>query len=257
MVFSCPHDLKLGYWTLFRMYIRSFFSQGSFSVRYRQNIGFLFCLEPAGRKIWKKDEDLKKFYLRHLEYYNGNPFMVTLVLGAVARMEERLRDNEGIAEEDVNRFKTAVGQAIGAVGDRFFWRALRPFSLVLGLLCAYLIGVWGALVFLVMFNLPVLYLRWYWLIRGYTLGQRVVIEIKNPKIDQAANVLEAVGGMALALLIVGFLGAPDYSLSWISVETVGLFCLSFVVLQGKFPPSVFFIIFTALAVLLGRLTVGM
>jgi len=251
MVFHSPDTVKLSYWTLLQVYVRSFFSQGSFSVSYRQNIGFAFCLEPAGKKIWKTAEDLRKFYLRHLEYYNGNPFMVTLVLGAVARMEERFRDNDGITEEDISRFKAAVGQAIGSVGDRLFWRSLRPFGIVSGLLAAYLFGVWGAMVFLTVFNVPVLCLRWYWLMRGYTLGPRVVIEIRNPRLEPSVNFLETSGGILLPLLTVGFLADPGYILSWITAGTAGLFLLGFVIPREKVPPSVIFMISAALAVFFG------
>ncbi len=234
-----------------RVYLRSFFSQGSFSVTYRQNIGFAFCLEPAGQDIWRDMDERRKFYLRHLEYYNGNPFMVTLVLGAVARMEERLRDGDGISETDINRFKTAVGQAVGSVGDRLFWRTLRPFSLVLGLIAAYQLGVWGALVFLMAFNIPVFWLKWYWLVRGYTLGPRVVIEIKNPRIDPATRFMETAGTVLLALLSVGLLAAPGYRLSLVTAGAAALFLLGFILPRRRIPPSVVLIVSAVLAVFIG------
>lgn len=242
---------KLSFWTLLQIYFRSFFSQGSFSVKHRQNIGFAFCLEPAGKKIWKDREDLRKFYLRHLEFYNGNPFMVTLVLGAVARMEERLRDNDGVREEDIDRFKAAVGPAVGSVGDRFFWRTLRPFSLVLGLLVAYFAGVWGAAVFLVLFNLPVLYLRWYWLRTGYILGPKVVIEIRNPKLETADGILEILGGITIAFLITIFLAKPGYQATWVSAGVAALFLVGLFLTRRRIPPSVILFLSAALAVGMG------
>ncbi len=252
MVFHSPRDEKLSFWTLLQVYLRSFFTQGSFSISYRQNIGFAFCIEPAGIKIWKEEEARRKFYLRHLEYYNGNPFMATLVLGAVIRMEERLRDGDGIAEDDINRFKAAVGQAVGSVGDRLFWRTMRPFALTLGLIVAYIFGVAGAFVFLALFNLPVFYLKWRWLIRGYELGPRVVIEIKNPNIDFSSSFMEAAGSAVLSFLLVGFLAAPAYHLSPVALGAGALFLLRFILPQSWIPPSILFIISAALAVLMGR-----
>lgn len=82
---------QLTFKTFLKLYLRSFFLQGSFSVKYRQNIGFAFCMEPVGRILWDDREKRKAFLLRHMEYYNGNPFMITLVIGAVAKMEEMLR----------------------------------------------------------------------------------------------------------------------------------------------------------------------
>jgi len=244
---------KLSLWTLLQIYFRSFFSQGSFSVKYRQNIGFAFCLEPAGKQIWKDREDRRKFYLRHLEFYNGNPFMVTLVLGAVARMEERLRDHDGIEEEDINRFKTAVGQAVGSVGDRFFWRTLRPFMLVMGLLAACFAGAWGAAAFLVLFNLPVLYLRWHWLLAGYKLGPKVVIEIRNPRLETADGIMETLGGITIAFLVIAFLAKPVYQVSWVSAGAAVLFLFGLFLTRRRVPPSVILFLSAAIAVGMGAI----
>lgn len=242
---------KLSRWTLLRVYLRSFFSQGSFSVAHRQNIGFAFCMEPAGRKIWPDADDLRKFRLRHLEYYNGNPFMVTLVLGAVIRMEERLRDNDGVTGEDVNRFKTAVGQAVGSVGDRLFWRTLRPFSLVAGLLGAMAFGVWGAVAFLAAFNTPVFLLKWYWLVRGYTLGPRVVIEIRNPVIDPAVNAMDVAGSVLMPLIAAGMLGGAWYLSGRMAAGAAGMFLTGCVLSAAHLRPMTIFGMSVVLAVLFG------
>jgi len=76
---------SLTFLTLLNIYLRSFFFQGSFSVKDRQNIGFAFCMEPVGRVLYKNKTDRNEFNVRHLEFYNGNPFMITLVLGAVGK----------------------------------------------------------------------------------------------------------------------------------------------------------------------------
>ena len=242
----------LGFPTLVRMYLRSFFSQGSFAFSARQNIGFAYCLEPAGAQIWRDPEDLKRFYLRHLEYYNGNPFMVTLVLGAVARMEERFRDGDGVGEEDIRRFKLAVGPAVGAVGDRFFWRTLRPFGLVAGLLGAFWFGVWGIPLFLAIFNLPVLCLRWYWLVRGYSLGPRVVIEIKNHSLEKAAGIMETLGAAMLAFFLVVCMERLSGGFS-AAAGTIALFGFALIMPRKWMPPSIVMAVSALFAVVIGFL----
>ena len=104
--------------TFVRVYLRSFFIQGSFSIKFRQNVGFAFCMDPVGKVLWTENEDRRAFLNRHLEYYNGNPFMITLVLGAIAGLEEHYKNDDGITERDINGFKRAVGAATGSVGDR-------------------------------------------------------------------------------------------------------------------------------------------
>ena len=94
--------------TFLNIYIRSFFTQGSFSHRYRQNLGFAFCMEPVGKELWGNTNEYNRFIARHSEYYNGNPFMSTLVLGAVANMEEKLFHRDGVTENDIRRFKNRL-----------------------------------------------------------------------------------------------------------------------------------------------------
>ena len=208
---------------LLRVLLRSFFIQGSFSGKYRQNLGFAFCMEPVGNCLWSDREDRRKFIERHLEDYNGNPFMCTLVLGTVACLEERLRHGQG-SEAEILQYKKALGSATGAVGDRLFWGALRPFALVLGLFTAYFFGIWGALVFFVVYNTPNIALRWYWLRSGYRRGPAVVAELRNPGIERAITATELMGAAILGFMTVVILIIPASGFSWISAASVAFFC---------------------------------
>ena len=242
---------KISLKTFLSIYFRSFFLQGSFSAKYRQNLGFAFCMEPVGRELWTDIEDHKKFLKRHTEYFNGNPFMITLVLGAVAKMEERLCYQDGITEDDIQRFKRVAGQATGSAGDRLFWSNLRPFGIVLGLLLAVFYGLWGVFIFLAVFNIPTLILKWHWLNAGYKLEQKVVSEIKNHKLESAERIMEILGSALITFLSVVYLTTPDYSLNWILLSTVGLFIFSFIMLKHHFPLHTMFPLALVVAVVLG------
>lgn len=236
-----------------KVYLRSFFAQGSFSGKYRQNLGFAWCIEPAGNRIWEGSEERKKFYLRHMEYFNANPFMFPLILGAVIKMEERLHENEGVGEEDIRRFKLAVGQATGSVGDRNFWRTLRPFAIVMGLFSSYFYGLWGVAVFLALFNFPLFFLRWRWLLTGYRLGPRVVIEIKNRKLESAMSIMEILGCLVLPFLTVIFLANPPYRASWITAGVCLVFLLSIFLFRKKQLPSKVLVWSAVAAVIMGMI----
>lgn len=234
---------KLRFKTLLNIYIRSFFLQGSFSSKYCQNMGFAFCIEPAGKELWKNSEDNNKFLIRHSEYYNGNPFMITLVLGAVAKMEERLRYCDDITERDIHRFKRVAGSATGSAGDRLFWSNLRPFGIILGLLSAVFFGLWGVIVFLAVFNIPLLILKWHWLNAGYRLGPKVVKNIKDHRLESAERIMEILGSTLitfLSVLVIVNFTSPDYSVNWVLLCTVGLFIFSFIMLKHHLPIHIVF-----------------
>ena len=242
---------KMTFLTLLNIYLRSFFFQGSFSVKDRQNMGFAYCIEPVGRVLYKNITRRKEFNVRHLEFYNGNPFMITLVLGAVANMEERLRNNDGIKALDVSRFKTAVGKTTGSLGDRFFWRTLRPFGLVIGLLLAIQYGLWGILAFLAIFNVPTMYLKWHWLAAGYRLGPRIVLEIRDHSLDRISRLMETLGGLILAFLTVAFLSGRNYGLSWVTAGAIGLFVVSVILFKKRIHHSLVFSIGAGAAIVIG------
>jgi len=216
---------KLNIKTIFHVYLRSFFFQGSFSIKDRQNVGFAFCMEPVGRTLWTSPSDRAAFLLRHTEFFNGNPFMTPLVLGAVANMEERLanapdRLSGSITADDISQFKAAVGQASGSVGDRFFWRTLRPFALAVGLLGSLAFGIWGAVLFLAIFSIPTIVLRWYWIDTGYRLGPKVVIALKNRNLDRSVKLMESVGGLIIPFFSLAFFAGSPCSFHWRSNVTV-------------------------------------
>jgi len=216
---------KLSLKTFLSIYFRSFFLQGSFSAKYRQNLGFAFCMEPVGRELWTDIEDHNKFLRRHTEYFNGNPFMITL-----------------------------VGSATGSAGDRLFWSNLRPFGLVLGLLIAVFYGLWGGIIFLAVFNIPTLILKWHWLNAGYKLEQKVVSEIKNQKLESVERIMEILGSALITFLLVVYLTKLDYPLNQVLLSTVGLFIFSFIMLKNHLPLHIVFPIALAVAVALGFVT---
>ena len=115
-------------------------------------------------------------------------------------------------------------------------------------------GAWGAAAFLVLFNLPVLYLRWHWLRTGYKLGPKVVIEIRNPRLETADGLMETMGGIAIAFLVVAFLAKPAYQISWVSAGTAILFLFGlFLTTIRRIPPSVILCLSAALAVGMGMI----
>lgn len=201
---------RAGIVTLLRMLMRSLFIQGSFSAKYRQHLGFAYTVDPLGRKLYPDPDEYRAFVIRHTENYNGNPFMIPLVLGAVAHMEERLSGGGETTAEDIAQFKKIIGPATGAIGDRLFWSNLRPFTLLCGITGTLLFGLWGTVLFLGAFNLPVSVLKLRWFLVGYRLGPNVVGELRHDLIQQVERFLEIAGcvlaginGVALYTIIGG------------------------------------------------------
>ena len=239
--------------TLTAMYVRSFFVQGSFSTRYRQNAGIAFCLAPLAKRLWPDPEDRRNFVRRHIGYYNGNPFMSPLVIGALAKMEETLATGGDITEQDILQFKKVIGPATGAVGDRFFWSALRPVSIIAGIAGALFAGPWGALMMLAAFNIPVLALRWHWLITGYRLGTGSVRAIHNDRLEKAVRIMEYAGAALLAFVTVSYVLLPTGEPGSISVGAITVFAASFYLFGKRTSPPVVLLVSIMVALASGAI----
>ena len=143
---------------------RSFAVQGSWNYETLIGTGFAFALLPALRHVFRGDAAaLREALRRQGELFNSHPYLATVALGAVARLEAEHVDPALIA-----RFKTALRGPLGALGDQLIWLAWRPACALLGLVALFLGAPWWAsvLAFLVPYNALHLWLR----VRGLRIG---------------------------------------------------------------------------------------
>ncbi len=145
---------------------RQFLLQGCWNYEGMQNVGFAYAILPALRDFYAgRPEDALKAVKRHIEFFNTQPAMGALILGAAVRFEERI----AAAEADpraVGTFKVGMMGSLGAIGDSFFWGALRPMASVAGAMVALVHPILGIASLLVLYNVVHLTIRR----RGFTAG---------------------------------------------------------------------------------------
>lgn len=176
---------------LLKIFLGSFFIQSAWSFEKMQGLGFAAAISPALNSICRGKEARRAALKRHLAFYNAHPYMASPVLGAAARLEEKIAEGEAPAQSAVE-FKKRVMGPYGAIGDSFFWGSIRPLASCIGIFSAVLWGIWGALVFLAFYNVFHLWMRWMGLKKGYELGEGVVGYIKSlemPRWGQRARYL--------------------------------------------------------------------
>ncbi len=183
-----------------KVFLGSFFIQSSWSFEKMQGLGFAAAIAPALEEIYGTDEGLKKGALkRHLAFYNAHPYMASPVLGAAINIEEKARKGE-CPKEAPSKFKSVVMGPYGAIGDAFFWGAVRPLASIAGVLAAVLWSMWGPIVFLALYNIFHLLMRWYGLKKGLELGDGVVAFIKSLDLPRWAVRLKYLSAALLGVL---------------------------------------------------------
>ncbi len=160
---------------LLGVFWRSFFLQASWSYDRLQSLGFGFALLPVLRRLYPDREEHSGRLHAHLEYFNTQPYLASFVLGAAARAEEE-RAAGGGGGADPAEVKRTLMAPLGALGDSFFWGALKPFTAVVA--AAALLGGswWAPVLYLVLYNLVHVGLRCLLVFEGYrTAGDAVAL----------------------------------------------------------------------------------
>src|SRR2546423_822087 len=137
--------------SLLRVFWRSLFLQAAWNPRGMQNVGFADAIEPALEELYPDRAARAKATARHLEFFNCHPYLAAAILGGAVRLEERVAAGEA-PPESVSSFKTALGPPFAALGDGFFWLALRPVAALAAAATPPFLGMGCVLVFLVLYH---------------------------------------------------------------------------------------------------------
>ncbi len=181
--------------TLVRVFWRCLFLQAAWNRRGMQNLGFAYAIDPVLRELYPDPEARRRALARHLGFFNCHPYMAAAIVGGAIHHEERVVRGEE-AEEAPAAFKATLQGPLAAVGDGFFWTALRPLVGAVATLGALLVGLWAVVAALVTYNAVHLWLRWRFLRVGYERGDEVVLEIRRLALPAWADRLRRAAAVA-------------------------------------------------------------
>jgi PTS system mannose-specific IID component len=200
--------------TLARVFWRCLFLQAAWNRRGMQNLGFAYAIDPALRRLYPDPARRGEALRRHLHFFNCHPYMAAAIVGGAIHHEERVAEG---AEPDASalRYKQTLQGPLAAVGDGFFWTALRPFFGALAALGALLFGGAAILAAVLAYNLIHLALRVRLFLAGYHHGDALVADVQRLALPVAADRLREAGaalcGAAAAVVLLrgaGLEGAP-------------------------------------------------
>jgi len=190
-----------------RTLLRLFTVQGSWNYERMQGVGVGVAEEPLLRDLAGDRDAYRAAVARGAHFFNAHPYLCGLAVGATARAE-----HEGTPPEQIERLRLALGGPLGSLGDRLVWAGWLPCNSGLALAGVALgLGWWSVVVFLGLYNLGHVALRWWALREGWGLGTRVAEALRQPWLQRAATLIGP--AMALAMgaalpLAAGYLGRP-------------------------------------------------
>jgi mannose/fructose/N-acetylgalactosamine-specific phosphotransferase system component IID len=199
--------LRRSFWNWF------FFTQGNHNFETMQSSTFILSMIPIAQSLYPNDAEKQKEMLkRHMQFYNTEPQVGTVINGITASFEESLA-NGNITPEVIQTTKIGLMGPVAGIGDALIQGMIVPLLLSLGIsLSAGTDGkgsLLGPLFYMFTF-IPVIITLSYWLyMEGYRLGfssVKILLSGQMRKITASLNIL--------ALVVVGGIAA-----SYVSVVT--------------------------------------
>jgi PTS system mannose-specific IID component len=182
---------------------RCLFLQAAWNRRGMQNLGFAYAIDPALRALYPSAAQREEALARHLRFFNCHPYMAAAIVGGAIHHEERVAAGEEPGAQPLIYKQTLQGP-LAALGDGFFWTALRPCFGALAAVGALFVGPPAIVAAIVVYNVIHLLLRARLFLAGYKKGDAIVADIARLALPVAADRLRAVGvalcGVAAAVV---------------------------------------------------------
>ena len=204
---------SIGTVDLLRVFWRSLLIQASWSYDGMQSLGFSYALLPVLKKLYPDRAEFEARLRLHMEYFNTQPYLASFILGGVVRLEEeRAAGSASASAIDAAGLKAALMAPLGALGDSFFWGALKPLAAVIAVALV-IAGVWWApILFLALYNLWHLGLRVSVLFWGYHSSGDALALMERYSFTRMARLFKAISLSVLGGILAGISGwRPELS----------------------------------------------
>src|SRR5450432_1248646 len=185
--------------TIRSLFFRSLALETNFNFETWQNSGFAYSIIPVLKKLYTTKKELSAALKRHLQFFNTSPYGSTLILGIIAAMEEQKNKSEDFDEESINAVKLGLMGPLAGVFDSLFWGTFKVIAAGVGTSLALKGNVIGPILFILIFNVPHLLLRYNLTFIGYNTGVKFLRNLaKSNLMDKLTT-----GASILGLMVVG------------------------------------------------------
>lgn len=194
---------------IMKMFWRSFTIQFSWHYERQMHMGFEYMMLPTIKKLYKDDpERLKDAMQRHMEFFNTNMYISTFIGGITMAMEEMNAKDKDFDTSSISAVKVALMGPLAGIGDSLFLGTLRILAVGIGTSIAMQGSILGAILFLLVFNVPAMLVRYIGAFKGYEIGANYLNKIQESglmeKFMYAASIIGVmvIGGMTNELVVV-------------------------------------------------------
>jgi len=190
-----------------QLFIRQFPLMGSMNYTRMQGQGFAWALQPMLKKIYTKREDYLQALKRNTMFFNTTPAMAPFIMGLTLSMEKENAANPDFDESSINAVKVGLMGPLAGLGDSFFWGTLRVIAAGVGIGLSTTGNFLGPIMFLLIYNIPNLLVRYYGAVIGYSYGGKYITSASESGLLQSITKAASIMG----LMMVGAMSASMVS----------------------------------------------
>ena len=192
---------RLGILDQLRMALRVCALQATWNYERQQGLGWAWSLKPVLERTYPDPRERCQRLADHTAYFNTQPTMCSLALGAIARLEAEHAHNGAPDAAAIERIKSVLAASLAALGDRTFWFTLRPLAACLGVLFALRPSPLGAAVLLVTYNVIHLGVRGFGIGWGWNRGPAVLDAERRSTFERLVSWWSVLGAAVIGLLV--------------------------------------------------------
>lgn len=180
-------------------------------------LGFLWSIMPVINHFYKNDpEGRKEAMVRHTTWFNATLHLNDFIVGLVCSMEKKNSEDKSFDTSSITAVKASLMGPLSGIGDSFFWGILRVVAAGIGISLASAGSPLGAIVFLLLYNIPAMIIQYYSLYGGYTVGTNFIERLYE---SGGMKILTKVSSL-LGLMMMGSMTASNVKFKTILQVTV-------------------------------------
>ena len=237
--------------TLLNIFLRALLIHAALNFRRMQNLGFAYAIIPLIRERKLTGPEAREMLTRHLQMFNTHPYLSTPIIGSIVRMEEEAESPIDIAA--VSTVKQSLMGPYAAIGDTFFWGALRPCAAIVAAVFAFEGWIIAPLIFMLLYTPAHFGVRIAGFVEGYCKGKRGIEFIRRLNMPRFAGLIRwmSLGILAASVLWLLQDGYTDlYVSSGMVVGSVALALILLCLLLIKKGISQVYILYGAVGIFL-------
>lgn len=160
--------LRKAFWRSFTLY-------AAVSPAKQGASGFCYSMMPFIDSFYKdKPEEKKAALVRSMSYFNTTIPCSTFIMGLTASMEKKNSEQEDFDANSINAIKSSLMGPLAGIGDSIFWGVLRVIAAGIAVGLGMSGNILAPVVFLLLFNVPSILIRYYGTFLGYRLGSEYI-----------------------------------------------------------------------------------